>query len=62
MYQYGQAAKTAGMAAGVAAGACMLLATALDKTGNTKAAKIFRGIGTSLTVLSGVFMVLGQVA
>lgn len=62
MYQYGQAAKTAGMAAGVAAGACMLLATALDKTGNTKAAKTLRGIGTVLTVLSGVFMVLGQVA
>ena len=62
MYQYGQAAKTAGMAAGVAAGACMLLATALDKTGNTKVAKTLRGIGTVLTVLSGVFMVLGQVA
>lgn len=62
MYQYGQAAKTAGMAAGVAAGACMLLATALDKAGNTKAAKTLRGIGTVLTVLSGVFMVLGQVA
>jgi hypothetical protein len=51
-----------GQIAGIAAGGCFLLANALEKSGNKKAAKAFKILGITLSVLSGVFMILGTVA
>lgn len=62
LQQYGQAATAVGQAAGVAAGLCFLLANALEKSGNVKAAKALKTIGTTLVVLSGLFRILGTVA
>jgi hypothetical protein len=48
-----------GQIAGIAAAGCFMLANALEKNGNTEAAKTFKIIGTALSVLAGIFMVVG---
>ena len=55
----GAAMQGLGQIAGIAAAGCFMLANYLESVGNSQAAKTVKIIATALTVLSGIFMVVG---
>lgn len=55
----GAAMQGLGQIAGIAAAGCFMLANYLESIGESQAAKTVKIIATALTVLSGIFMVVG---